>query len=420
MFSNIDGDLMNKTLIWVKSRFSFVAVIVVLFTTVSAGTMAYAADWFVSPHLTVIEEYSSNVLFSKTVKLNDFITNVIPHLTGAYRTERFSITGDAGIGVEKFINNDNLDTINQRYNLGASYALLERLSFSANGYFRRDTTLETELVEEGLVANRQDRKRFGGDFGFQYTYSERLSFSGGYSRSYVEFPGSNSSLVDYRGNYFYLTPQYVLSPKIVLQMDMAYSRTKYDSLPGQTFDITDRVISNYRIMPSVQYSVSETLSLTGGVGYRYTQSEFKLSPSGTGSGKKTTENNDGLIFVFLLDKNWEKTSVELGARREQYSGLDGTSYTNDRFSVDARHQFSERFTGSALVWYQTNTADNSDVRDTQYFSMVPTLSYRLTRNIYLRGSVEYSKYFPEGEDDVDRFKSLLTLDMGWPRVLSGS
>ena len=268
---------MQKTLRWREGGLSLIAFVVLLLPLVCSENTADAADWFVTPQLTVVEEYNSNVLYSQTVKLSDFITYVRPRVTGAYETERFSVSGNAGIGIEKFIDNTDLDTINQNYNLGASYAVLETLRFDASGYFRRDTTLETELVEEGFLATRQDRRSYGGNFGFQYTYSERLSFAGGYTRSYVEFPGSQDNLVDYKGNYFYLSPQYVLSPKITLLMDLSYSMTKYDPETGQTFDIIDRQISNYRFIPQVRYNYSETLYLTAGVGFRYTESEFQGS-----------------------------------------------------------------------------------------------------------------------------------------------
>ena len=159
-----------------KCSFVVVAVLVIvvpLFATVSAS------DWEVSPSVQFIEEYNDNILFSRDeFELDDFVTYVQPRLEAIYSTERFHLTLNSGLEAETYIDNDDLNTIDHDHRIALSHALSPSFSLTAGGYFRQDTTLEQELIEEGLLARREDRRKFGGNIGFDHALSSRLGLSG--------------------------------------------------------------------------------------------------------------------------------------------------------------------------------------------------------------------------------------------------
>jgi len=384
-----------------------------------------AADWYVSPSLSITESYDTNVLFSSDQKIDDFVTYVQPGASGVYRTRRLDITFDAGLGIEKYIQEEDFDTVDQDYKGSLTYALLQTLDLNMGGFFRKDTSLETELAEAGLLVNREDRRRYGGNVGLKYTYSPRLSFSGAWYRSYTEYPDDPSDLQGYRSDSLDFTAQYILGPRSILMGNVNYSVTDYDPQSAETYSITDRSITNYTFLPTYRHYLAETSYIFGGIGYRYTESEFKIVQKPPFDqifpDSDISEQTDGFIFDFGVHKDWKKGSLELTAGRDQYSSLDGISFERDRITFSGTYQLSERFVGSGSASYSQNRSDEEESDDDrEYFTLSPAISYRLTPNISLRGSVNYSKYLPKNDEDRDRFISMLILDMTWPRFLSGS
>ncbi|MBW1746332.1 MAG: hypothetical protein JRJ25_08515 [Deltaproteobacteria bacterium] len=112
---------------------------------------SWSADWEVSPYVTIIEEYDDNILFSsKGQKLDDFVTYVRPRVKAKCSTDRLRMSLNSGLGVEKYVDYDELDTIDHDHRITLSYALSHTLSLKTGGYFREDTT-ETEIIEKDTV-----------------------------------------------------------------------------------------------------------------------------------------------------------------------------------------------------------------------------------------------------------------------------
>jgi hypothetical protein len=202
---------------------------------------SWSADWEVSPCVEIIEEYNDNILFSsKGQELDDFVTYVRPRVEAKYSTDRLRMSLNSGLEREIYVDYDELNTTNHDHKLALSYGLLRTLGLRAGGYFREDTTLETELIEEGLLVDREDRRKFGGSFGFNYAFSTFLSCSADWTRRYTEYPNDPVDLNDQASDTLKLAPSYVLSPQTSLFLNLTCTNTEYDD-EGDTF------IANYNI-----------------------------------------------------------------------------------------------------------------------------------------------------------------------------
>jgi hypothetical protein len=416
---------MNDQLITERDITMYWTVMSVFMAIFLCSPFVLAADWSVSPRLSITESYDTNVLFSQDQKIDDFVTYVQPAVSGTYRTRRLDVTLDAALGIEKYIQEEDLDTVDEDYRGSFTYALFQTLGLTLGGFFRKDTSLETELAEAGLLVNREDRRRYGGNVGLNYTYSPRLSFSGAWYRSYIEYPDNPSDLQGYRSDSLDFIAQYILTPRNILTGNVIYSVTDYDPQSAETFSITDRSITNYTFLPAFRHYLAETSYIFGGIGYRYTESEFKIVQKPPFDqifpDSDISERTDGFIYDFGVHKDWKKGSWELTAGRDQYSSLEGISFERDRIAFSGTYQLSDRFVGSGTASYSRNRSDEEETDDDrEYFTLSPAVSYRWTPNITLRGSVNYSKYLPKNDDDTDRFRSMLILDITWPRFFSGS
>ena len=365
---------------------------------------SWSADWEVSPCVEIIEEYNDNIRFSsKGQELDDFVTYVRPRVEAKYSTDRLRMSLNSGLEREIYVDYDELNTTNHDHKLVLSYGLSRTLGLRAGGYFREDTTLETELIEEGLLVDRGDRRKFGGSFGFNYAFSTFLSCSADWTRRYTEYPDDPVDLNDQVGDTLELTPMYVLSPQTSLLLNLIHTNTEYD-------DEEDTSIANYKIIPSFRHDFGEDFYVSGGVGYRYTEYETK----------NTDEHTDGFVFNLLFHRDWERVSMELLASRTQYSTADRRSVERNMLTLRGTYRLSDRFRSSLVATFRRNSVDKG-TGNSDYYTVSPAFSYDLTPTITLRGFVDYTEYDDKEINDADRerFRARLFLNFTWPRLWSG-
>jgi len=365
---------------------------------------SWSADWKVSPCVEIIEEYNDNILFSsKGLELDDFVTYVSPRVKAKYSTDRLRMSLNSGLEREIYVDHDELNTTNHDHKLVLSYGLSRTLGLRARGYFREDTTLETELIEEGLLVDRGDRRKFGGSFGFNYAFSTFLSCSADWTRRYTEYPDDPDDLNDQVGDTLKLTPMYVLSSQTSLFLNLTYTNTEYD-------DEGDTSIANYNIIPSFRHDFGETFYVSGGAGYRYVEHESKNSDEHTG----------GFVFNLLFHRDWERVSMELLASRTQYSTAYRRSVERDMLALRGTYRLSDRFRSSLVATFRRNSVDK-DTDNSDYYTVSPSLSYDLTPTITLRGFLDYSEYDYKDNNNADRerFRVRLFLNFTWPRLWRG-
>jgi len=365
---------------------------------------SWSADWKVSPCVEIIEEYNDNILFSsKGQEFDDFVTYVSPRVKAKYSTDRLRMSLNSGLEREIYVDHDELNTTNHDHKLVLSYGLSRTLGLRARGYFREDTTLETELIEEGLLVDRGDRRKFGGSFGFNYAFSTFLSCSADWTRRYTEYPDDPDDLNDQVGDTLKLTPMYVLSSQTSLFLNLTYTNTEYD-------DEGDTSIANYNIIPSFRHDFGETFYVSGGAGYRYVEHESKNSDEHTG----------GFVFNLLFHRDWERVSMELLASRTQYSTAYRRSVERDMLALRGTYRLSDRFRSSLVATFRRNSVDK-DTDNSDYYTVSPSLSYDLTPTITLRGFLDYSEYDYKDNNNADRerFRVRLFLNFTWPRLWRG-
>ena len=400
---------------------SFSTVALVVFLGLAWSVPCMAADWYVSPRLNIEEEYDNNINISDD-KEDDFITRIKPMIRGAYRTQRSEVSLTSFAEYEKFATNSKEDGLKHDHNLILEYAVSSRFNIRMGGVFREDRTLETELTEEGRLANRQNRRRFGGNVGMDYVFSPVFLVSVDYRRSYTQFPGDDTDLVDDVGDVISVSPRYTWSPKLNVSLNLNYSRTKYDDQEFEQYTILDRSIENYSIMPSAVYQFSERFQVSGGIGYRHTTTKQKtraVPPFNLIIPDQTVdEGSDGFVMNFLLHRDWSRSYLEFGASRDQYSTLDGRSIERDRVFARSMYRMSPRLTAYGTIDFFRSTADK-DEGDSTYFTFTPSLNYRLTRTFMLKGFVRYTLYDSDTVD-TDRLQGGLSLVMEWERLFSGN
>jgi len=400
---------------------------------------SWSADWEVLPYVTIIEEYNDNIRFSsKGQELDDFVTYVRPRIEAKYSTDRLRMSLNSGLEREIYVDYDELNTTNHDHELDLSYGLSGTLGLRAGGDFREDTTLETELIEEGLLVDLEDRRKFGGNLGFDYAFSTRLSLSGGWTRSYTEYPDGYevSNYVGTRSDTFELALQpYVLSRRSRLILRMKHTRTERDTEKevhsyiekfNPLYGTYHGRKEEYKIWASFHHDLAEDYYISGEVGYHNYKSRMYdyTGPKTESVTKARDEDDESFVFELSFHRNWMRASAELLVYRNRYIDPEGDIIYRNRVALKGTYRFSERFASSVTATFQRNREDDSNDDsddDSDYYTVSPAFSYDLTPTIILRGSVDYTEYDYKdiNRADRERFRARLFLNFTWPRLLSG-
>ena len=128
-------------------------LITILF--IAVPLTASAQDITFLPSIAVRGEYNDNVYYTRFSELveSDYLARIKPAFTFDYATELLDLQSSFDIDIVRYANEDDLDTVDQHYDLNAEYQMMERISVSGNCSYAKDTTLESELYETGLPGN---------------------------------------------------------------------------------------------------------------------------------------------------------------------------------------------------------------------------------------------------------------------------
>lgn len=146
--------------VYMRKRFVCLKIFhsaIVILSCLLAATGAQAAESMLIPEISIKQTYNDNINFSTTEEKNDLILTVTPILRWNFQTERTGITANSEMDVIRYGKEHNLDEVNQKYSLGYDFRATELLGLNLNGSLIKDTTLDTEMEETGLVLKRTKR-----------------------------------------------------------------------------------------------------------------------------------------------------------------------------------------------------------------------------------------------------------------------
>jgi hypothetical protein len=383
---------------------------------------ALAAEVTLVPTLVVRAEYDDNVLFSRIAPISDFAAVATPGVSADYRTDR----GYANVRLEadflRYAQEESLDRSNQRFSLGAGYAVTELLQATGRVSYINDTSLETQLQETGIVTLRQEVERYSVGAGLSYRMSPRADAGVDLSYQDVNYDGPSLDYEDYRVSFQY---NYLLgNGTSVFTVQPYYER--YTSAASD--------VSNYGLSFGLAHALTETWSLKAFLGARYTETEYRFV-------QQEVVFDPSLLPFFpfrtvlqevnVTDSNWAGVAdVSLTKRGEAYELSFGyihdLSYSSSGDPLELHRLYGTYsrsittrfgFTLAASV-YESKSDGRFSQTDSKYFDGAFTLNYKLTEDYFLQGGYRYQVSWDdtlEQNQRVDRHLFFLSLGMAFPR-----
>jgi hypothetical protein len=378
-----------------------------------------AADVTFVPSLRSKAEYNDNVSFTRINEKDDYLAIVSPDLSLLYRTELIDVQSRVSADVLRYLDEIDLNTENYQGLFNGEYRLMERWRASGSFAYIKDTTLESELEETGLVNVREDRERYNLGIGLSYQFSELSDIAMNYTRRKTDY--------DFPANVDYD------SDAIVFSYNQQLTR-KRDSFTIQSYytrtdsDVSE--VDNHGLSLGWSHRFSETLSFEGLIGIRYTKINFILAerqltfdPIGNSIGltfgkANATDRNWGAVGDISLRKTGEIFSAVVGYRRDLGYSAIGEPIETDKIYCNANRLFTRRLglklTGS--LYFTRSEGEFTDI-DNRYFDLIPSLNYKITENHSLQLAYSYSRSYDntlESNREAERNRVWIALDLRFP------
>ncbi len=398
-------------------RLATVALLLVFLLPLLRPTAVWSAEVSWLPSLSLRGEYDDNIAFENRDELDDYLATISPSLLFKYASERVKINSSLALDVLRYSDETDLNDEYQHYNLDGEYQLTEKLALTGQGSFIKDTTLESELEETGLVNFREDRRRYTLGGGFAYRLSERNSWQLNYNFVKTNYDGREN--VDYESHTVSGTFQHQLANMrdfLILQPYYTY----YDS------DVSK--VDNYGLVAGFEHPFSETLHLSLHSGARYTESSYDqwkvhwIFPPFVYElvSQREHDNNWGWLADFSLKKTAERWTAEIGYDRDLSFGSSGESIERNRFHFTGDYKINTRFRArlTTSLYYTESDSDYSD-EDSRYFNVTPSISYKLTERYSLVLAYSYAETYDKTLDSnrhYDRNRVWLSLDFHFPQL----
>jgi hypothetical protein len=363
---------------------------------------AQAADIDLVPSVALTTEYNDNVTFDDQDEDADFIGIATPSLKLDYSTELLDISATGALDAYGYYDNSDLNTIHHRYRADSRYKLTERSALKANLGFIKDTTLESELEETGIVNRRVNRNRYDAGTGALYRISEVMNTDLGY----------RYSRVDYSSRGFEGSDTHTITFLLNRNLDKGINTISLK--PRYAYRDSDRnQIDDYTVSLGWTHRYTEIDILRVFLGVRYTEVEQK---------ETRDEFSDwGGVADVSLKRSWEISSVLIGLSSDVRYDANGQAIQVNRLYWDLTKGLSYRWgLGLKGGFYYTRSGEDFNDEDDFFFEITPSAYYRITENHTLQLAYSYAREDDEELSDSfvsDRNRLWLTLTFVFPQKL---
>ncbi|MDY6953083.1 MAG: hypothetical protein SWE60_16365, partial [Thermodesulfobacteriota bacterium] len=293
--------------------------------------------------------------------------------------------------------------------LSGHYGLMERFTLSGNFSYLKDTTLDSELEETGLVTLREDRERYTGGGGISYRLSERSDV--GLDYSYRDTRYDARDLSDYDSHGVTLSyNRYFNDQRDIFTIQPYYTHWESDTSEADNCGLSLGLVHGF----------SETLRLTAFVGARYTRTEQVVpTPWWILNDETVKDSNWGGVADVAVTKTNETTSITLGYSRDLYFDSQGEPIETDRFRLSTNRQITRRLgVGFYGTLYFTESEGEYQFQDSRHVELSPSFNYKITREHTLGLGYSYAhhddKTLSENEK-YDRHRGWIVLHFKFPQ-----
>ncbi len=364
----------------VKLYIRLMAALLCLLILLCVPGAASAKDIVVEPKLNQGFKYNDNLFLDDSHEVDDFISDTLFELKLGHSNDTSNTKIKALWEGYKYMDNDDLDTIDQYYELDLNYRFVPKVRFELLSYYLNDTyqAQSYQLEEEGgILLIQEEREKYNISPGINFELTELVALKLEYNFSNNRYTGSK--LEDYKLN------KELAELKIRLKDEKTSLITRVDH---GYYDFKSGFFRNYNFMTGLKYQLLENASFEFFGGFRYTDIDF--------TSKK--ENEVGFIADAALDVDLENVSFNIWGSRKLIGSAIGKPLLRNAVGIKITHNFSETF--SAFLegkFYEDEKTGSLSKTKYNIFIIKPAIRYYINKSVFC--DLRYR--FVGMEDDVD-------------------
>ena len=351
----------------------------------------------------VKEEYLDNIFFTSDDKVDDYITTLSAGIEARKRTERLSAGLKGLVEPVEYLDNDDLNNVDQFYDGYVNYLVSERLSVGGIASYKYDSRPDRDVVDTGLILGTNVRKTqlYNGEV--EYELTELSNVFLGYTYTKEDFERTISN--DYNGHFAVARWERDLQDWLVGTrgvVNFGYDRYNY------RFSSTD----SYSVTLGLEKELSELYSFFIDVGGRYSKFDFfddddlNIKDDGTGGILKS-----GLKYY----GEYNNINVYILHDIAPASGR-GRTVERTSFVGSWRYRITEKLSSNLIGGYYLNKGDVSfDPLDEITIRVVPRLIYQLGNNMKIIASYSYT-WIDQKQFDTDKSRNDLFISFTWDQT----
>jgi hypothetical protein len=299
-----------------------------LFLLILWPIAASGAEWSFTPLVSEELYYNDNYQLSAGSNQSEWGHIFLPEASFAMESERWNLSGTGRAALTRFFKESALNTDEHDLTLSVSLKFTEKSLIHFTEINQVDSTLESELIQTGLLSVWTERNLNTFSIGIDQKMSERMSLNHQYAFTKVSYAGNNLGLNDYYAHSFATTLQDELSERIKLFADAHFS---YSQIDGFVTIARDEGVS-----AGSKYRFSETVNGSLTAGSHWTDSSVSYF------GEALESRATGWNLESQLNKEFESGHAMIGITRNiQVSGT-GSIVQIDRVSSAYDQRLSER------------------------------------------------------------------------------
>ena len=345
------------------------------------GGGVVCAELRVTPSLMVSERYDNNIFYSRTAKVEDFATDVAPRLLITSEGRAVDVLANLGAIWTQYAKNPKLSYFSSQGGLALKADTLTGravrglgLTVTENYYYTKDFPVFAPLgglnpiATGGIQTSRVTT--FGNVAGAtaSYVLSPRAKVFGGYTNSRVQFSGGTTPLVSSMTDVLTGGTEYALTRSTTLLSGYQYQRFSFRG---------DGTVETHGADVGARQQYREDLTVDGRVGGTYLPSSDRLA------------YNFNVGFI----KKFPTTDVSARYLRAvtNTGGLAPLVAAQNVGQFVVTHRLTPVFTATLAGNYATTKSLGSSAVDLKTYSVIPGLTYALTRWATLFASCSYFK-----------------------------
>jgi len=358
-------------------------LLLALIAVIATLGLANAADCEIVPSVTARTEFESNLNYTVTSPISDYIFSLAPTATFNYFSDTAQLQGILGLTGYHYLSHGEIDHIDQNYQVNGWYQVTPRWKLGFNTAYINNSNLSEELLVSGLVMTRTPRVSILAGPAVTYNLTERLAVSANYNYYQVNY--TSSLYNNYNTQQAGLRLEQLLkNEKTTLIGTFTTSETAY---PGQN-SVYKQL--GFYLGADHKFSPDWEISLLGGLNLTFfdfptqmlnlAQFPFLFSNQQVRLHQTSAEPFINLVAT----RKWTNLSVAGGYLRNQNPSAYGTISDMNQLFLNLGYDFTEKWSGSLNAFYTlSNQISTSTGYQSSFFSINPSLIYHLTERLTL-------------------------------------